>query len=167
MPRVNVYTYPADKYDEDGPQLAGWFDPESATCYPEATEREGNNEISVNTGSQRHHQALYYTKGGRWVLNSWANVQGSVKERYKFIDSERALTWLVRNEKDQAVAAHFGEPEEEAGPNLGGRPAVGTKVETRLSDNVLAALDERARTERVSRAEMIRRLVSAGLEEAR
>lgn len=60
-------------------------------------------------------------------------------------------------------AKWFGELEEESGPSLGGRPAVGTKVETRLPDDVLAAVDERASTEGTTRAEMIRRLVTAGL----
>jgi hypothetical protein len=44
-----------------------------------------------------------------------------------------------------------------------GRPKVGTKVEVRLPAEVLAQVDERAATENVSRAEMIRKLVTAGL----
>lgn len=45
-----------------------------------------------------------------------------------------------------------------------GRPVVGEKVETRLPDTVRELLEERAEKEGVSRAEMIRRLVTDGLQ---
>lgn len=45
-----------------------------------------------------------------------------------------------------------------------GRPVVGEKVETRLPDDVRELLEERAAAEGVSRAEMIRRLVTDGLQ---
>ena len=44
-----------------------------------------------------------------------------------------------------------------------GRPLVGPKVELRLSEDDLARVEERAKKEGVSRAEMLRRLVVASL----
>ncbi|PJE97113.1 hypothetical protein CUT44_14115 [Streptomyces carminius] len=162
MPRVNVFAYPISEYGQDGPQLVGWFNPDSAIKYDEGTRWDGNNNVSVNPVGQFGHQALYRTKGGRWVLNTWSQWEGS-EGKYEFVDDATAKDWLLRNDEDDAVEQWFGELEEEAGPNLGGRPAVGTKVETRLPDDVLAALDERAKAEGIPRAEMIRRLVAASL----
>lgn len=158
MPRINVFEYPT----EDHPQLVGWFDPDSATRYHEDTSWDGSNHISVNVG-RHNHQSLYRTKGGRWVLNDWSDWVSS-EETFRFVSDEVAKEWLLRNKEDAAAEEWFGQLEEEAGPpNLGGRPPEGKKVETRLADDVLAALDERAATESVPRAEMIRRLVTAGL----
>lgn len=162
MPRVNVYDYSTDEFGQSDPQLAGWFNPDSATSYEEATEWNGSNHISVNPVGDYGHQMLYRTKGGRWILNTWSQYQG-VADRYEFIDDDTAKDWLIRNNEDAAAEQWFGALEEESGPNLGGRPAVGTKVETRLPDDLLARVDERAEVEGVARAEMIRRLVAAAL----
>lgn len=159
MLRVNVYSYPTSEHDEEGPKLAGWFRLDSAIPYKEDTV---DGERSVNPIPKFSHQTIYRTAKGRWVLNTWSQYQGTVG-RYEFVDDETAKDWLLRNDEDAAVTRWFGELEEESGPNLGGRPAVGAKVETRLPDDVLAALDGRAKTEGVSRAEMIRRLVTASL----
>lgn len=45
----------------------------------------------------------------------------------------------------------------------GGRPPVGTAINMRLPADLLAEVDAAAGAEGVSRAEMIRRLVAAGL----
>lgn len=165
MARINVYTYgDPEAYDPDyeGPTLAGWFNPDSSAEYKEDTEWDGNNHISVNAVGPYGHQILYRTKGGRWVLHFWSQWQG-VSEKYEFVNDATAKDWLLRNAHDEAVKQHFGELEEESGPNLGGRPAVGPKVETRLEKDVLEQVDARAAKEGVSRAEMLRRLVIAGL----
>lgn len=44
-----------------------------------------------------------------------------------------------------------------------GRPEIGTPINIRLGDELLAQVDERAALEGVSRAELLRRLVSAAL----
>lgn len=44
-----------------------------------------------------------------------------------------------------------------------GRPAVGTPVNIRLGDELLAQVDQFAATEGISRAEAIRQLVQRGL----
>jgi hypothetical protein len=51
----------------------------------------------VATGSQWHHEYLYYTKSGRWVLNCFSNYQGTL-ETYEQIDEADAVAWLIRNE---------------------------------------------------------------------
>ncbi|MER6605958.1 ribbon-helix-helix domain-containing protein [Streptomyces sp. NPDC000927] len=162
MSRINVYTQPTHEYDPDGPQLAGWFNSKSADVYDEETEWDGRNEISVNQLGEFGHQALYRTKGGRWVLNTWSQRQGSA-DRYEFITDAIAKDWLLRNNQDEAFKKWFGELTEESGPNLGGRTAIGTKVEARLPDDTLEKLDLHAKSEGVSRAKMIRILVTEGL----
>jgi hypothetical protein len=75
----------------------GWFDLEAATSFKEATVWNGNNHISVPTGSQWEHQYLYYTKSGNWVLNCWSQYQNSI-ETYEQIDEDSAIEWLIENE---------------------------------------------------------------------
>lgn len=160
MSRVNVYKYAENEWDETA--LAGWFNPDSSTKYDEATRWDGNNHVSVNPVDRYGHQGLYRTKGGRWILNTWSQWQGS-EDRYEFIDDTTAKDWLLRNEEDDAVTQHFGDLDEESGPNLGGRPAVGPKVEVRLDEETLAKVEVRAQNEGVTRAEMLRRLITAAV----
>lgn len=155
MARINVYRYDS----EDGKQLDGWFNAHTAEFFKEATTWDGNNHISVHTGSQWHHQGLYRTKGGRWVLNCWSNWQGS-QETYQFITEQDARTWLLKNDDDAAAERFFGPIEEERGP---GRPEIGPPVNVRFPEDVLTRLDVAARAEGISRAEKIRRLVEAAL----
>lgn len=159
MTRINVYSYAKDEFDET--TLAGWFNPDSATLYQEATRWDGNNSVSVNPVGKYGHQALYRTAKGRWVLNNWSQWQG-VEETYEFIDDATAKDWLLRNEEDDAVKKWFGELDEESGPNLGGRPAVGPKAEVRLSEETLRRVDEFAAGR--SRADALRDLIAAGLD---
>ena len=149
MTRVNVY--------HDG-QLAGWYDPQSATRYDADTRWDGHNNIDVNTGSQWDHQALYRTAGGRWVLHAWSN-SARLGDSSEFLAAEDAREWLLTNHQDQAVTEHFGPVEAERG----GRPEVGPPINTRLAPETLAKVDEEAVREGVTRAEMIRRLVDDAL----
>ena len=74
-----------------------WFDKKAAVKFNEATRWNGNNHISRASGSQWVHEALYYTRGGRWVLNAWSQWQGSL-ETYTEISEETAVEWLIANE---------------------------------------------------------------------
>lgn len=74
-----------------------WFNPQTAETFEEATWWNGNNHISHATGSQWEHQRLYRTKGGRWILNTWSQWQGS-SEEYLEISDRDAAAWLVKNE---------------------------------------------------------------------
>jgi hypothetical protein len=72
---------------------SGWFDLDSAERFDEATIWDGRNRISLATGSQWDHEALYRTANGRWVKHWWSQWQGTVAE---------AAAWLVQNGYDPA-----------------------------------------------------------------
>jgi len=152
MARVNVI-------DPETRELVGWFDDEKAERFAEDRDWNGSNWISVATGSQWHHEALYRTAGGRWVLNSWSQFQG-VPERYEFISDARAREWLLKNGHDEAVQRFFGEIEEERGP---GRPEIGPAIQVRLPAELLRRVEDWAQAQGVSRAEAVRRLLEAAL----
>jgi len=74
-----------------------WFDADKSIKFDEKTYWNGNNHISIPTGSQWDHEALYYTKSGNWVLHQWSQWQGSLPT-YDPIDESDAVTWLIVNE---------------------------------------------------------------------
>ncbi len=94
-------------FDRDG-NFIGWFDRAKAEKFEEATRWNGNNHVSIATGSQWDHQALYRTAGGRWVLHGWSQWEGR-PERYRFISADEAREWLLLNQEDGAVEKYFGE----------------------------------------------------------
>jgi len=147
-------------FDEFG-ELVGWFDRAKAEEFTEATRWDGSNHISLATGSQWDHEILYRTAGGRWVLHGWSQWQGR-PESYRFVSDAKAREWLLANGEDEAVEKHFGEIEEERGP---GRPEIGPAVMVRLPEEMIAQLDARAEAEEVSRAEIVRRMLSESLGE--
>lgn len=71
-----------------------WFESSKAIRYKEGKRWNGNNYISMATNSQWEHECLYYTKSGRWVLNSWSNYQGTL-ESYSEISEGEAIDWLI------------------------------------------------------------------------
>ena len=73
-----------------------WFDLDTAEAFDEATRWDGNNHISLVTGSQWDHECLYRTASGRWVLNHWSQWQGS-SESWTEVSNSEAATWLVTN----------------------------------------------------------------------
>ncbi|MGW1180196.1 hypothetical protein [Streptomyces drozdowiczii] len=144
-------------------ELTGHFILESAKLFQESTKSVDDfTQVSVNTGSERLHETLYRTAGGQWVIANWSDFADSTTD-YRFIDDEQAKSWLLLNEEDAAVEKYFGELEEEAGPNLGGRPQIGPKVETRLPADVLAKVDARAASQSIPRADVLRQLIERGL----
>lgn len=76
-----------------------WFDLDKAKCFDESSWFDGSNHISHATGSQWEHEALYRTRGGRWILHSWSQWQGS-RDEWIEIDDAAAAKWLVRNGYD-------------------------------------------------------------------
>lgn len=76
-----------------------WFNIEMARKFEEARYHDGQNFISQATGSQWSHEDLYYTKGGKWIKNSWSQYQGA-KETWEEISKEEASSWLVKNDHD-------------------------------------------------------------------
>jgi hypothetical protein len=75
-------------------EFVAWFNVEAAVLFREKTRWNGNNHISVNTGSEWNHQDLYYTKSGRWVLESSSPCLETLHE----IDESRAIKWLCFND---------------------------------------------------------------------
>lgn len=158
MHRINVYDYTDDGYLTSD-RLAGWFDADAATDYAEQTRWDGNNHISVPTGSQWDHELLYRTKSGRWVLGRWSQRQGTAAT-CEFIDGDRAKDWLLANDWDDAAAEHFGPIEDEHGP---GRPEIGPAINIRLPGPLLTAVDTWAQAHDLTRAAAIRTLLAAQL----
>lgn len=74
-----------------------WFDSEKAECYKESSYHDGRNFISKATGSQWEHEAIFVTKGGKFILNHWSNWQGSV-ETYKEISKKEAAEWFGKQD---------------------------------------------------------------------
>ncbi len=76
----------------------GWFDKDKAQLFEQDKFWDGNNFRSVATGGQWEHQCLWLTRGGRWVLVSWSQWQGSGPPRWEEIDVTQAAAWLVWND---------------------------------------------------------------------
>lgn len=158
MTRINVtQTNTDDDYEPE--RIAGWYSSDKATAYGEGTRWDGNNVVSLATGDQWAHQRLIRTAGGRWVLNSWSDWQGS-REKYEFISHSAAVAWLIACEYTEAdIKRITGEQiEEERAP---GRPEIGPAFSVRFPDSLLARVDE-ARGE-TSRASWLRQAAEATL----
>lgn len=151
MNRITVHQ--TGEYGESA--RAGWFDAERATRYAEDTEFDGSNHISVNTGSQWHHEELFRTAGGRWVLGSYSNYQGTLPS-YHFVGDDAAREWLIYNDEDDAAEEHFGQIEDESGPDVGGRPEIGPAINVRLDPKQLERVDALSDELDTSRAALIR-----------
>jgi hypothetical protein len=76
-------------------------------CWAELTRWNGNNHISVNTGSQWAHETLYLSRKGRYYLVGHSQWQGSLPSA-EFISDEQAARWLLRNNEElpEALAAY-------------------------------------------------------------
>ncbi|PPS89566.1 hypothetical protein [Streptomyces sp. MH60] len=157
MGRINVY-----RYDEiEGRQYAGHFDDTSAEKFLNAAD----NDMWEDT---RLHEELYRTKGGRWVRCDWDQWQGSVA-KYWFVTPDEARQWLLTEKHHDVVEKYFDELEEEAGPAVGGRPAIGPKRKVNLSEQTLARVaayrEQNSKGDKLmTEAEALRLLIEAGLD---
>lgn len=148
------------RYDEDATRhLDGHFETDTATLYREDTHWDGQNNRSVHSGGQHHHEGLYRTEGGRWVLHTWSQWVG-IADTYAFISDDAAKDWLIVNGNDDAVKEHFGEIEKERGP---GQPRIGDDLKVVFPDQQRTAIKALAISLNVSQAEMVRRLCDVGL----
>ena len=86
-----------------------WFDSDSAEQIDEGTYWDGKNRISQATGSQWHHETLYLTAGGRYIVLSTSQWQGETDSVVE-ISAEKAAVWLSRNGygSEDAVAIDVG-----------------------------------------------------------
>lgn len=155
--------------DPDTGQLS-WFDPDAARdAISEGRNWTGENWIGAISGLRTSRAVLYLTSGGRWIENQDATSEFNGCDVYRFLTDDQAREWLIKaadarrdtEEAEAALERHFPDVPEESGPNLGGRPAVGPKVEFRLEQDVLDKVDARAAAEGIKRAEMLRRIVTA------
>ena len=87
-------------------ECGAYFDPDTSTQFREERHHDGRNYISVATGSQWEHQALYRTSRGAWILNCWSAYQGTV-ETYERIDEAQAVAWLAANCRDDDLPAEL------------------------------------------------------------
>ena len=153
-------------HDADGVRL-GYFDLDAAThILEEESYWDGSNHRGKVSGLQTTRSDLYRTKGGRWVEHCDARREFNGPDRWSFLTDDEARDWVIKSGGDEAesvLAEHFPDAPDESGPSLGGRPTVGPKVETRLAEEDIEKVDQRAKEEGVSRAEMLRRLIVAGL----
>lgn len=83
-----------------------WFNPEAAECFGEDTRWDGNNHISLATGSQWEHEELYRTRKGLFILHRWSQWQGSTPS-YETVEDETAQQWLIDNDHAAAVDRFF------------------------------------------------------------
>ncbi|WP_333757978.1 hypothetical protein [Streptomyces sp. ISBFB 2968] len=142
-----------------------WFDPQAARdAISEGRNWTGENWIGACSGLRTSQAVLYLTKGGRWIENQDATSEFNGADVYRFLTDEQARAWLIkaadaRRDSDEAEAAlkqHFPDTPDEEGPNLGGRPMVGPKVETRISPETLEKVEAAAKAAGMSRAAWLR-----------
>lgn len=165
MNRITIYS--TDFNEQGGYDRLGWFDLDAAEhVLEEDTRWNGQSMIGVISGMQINRAQLYRTSGGRWVENQDSRPEFNGPNMWRFLTDDEARDWMVKsggNEAEEALKEWFPDTPDEVGPNLGGRPAVGPKVEVRLDPETLAKVDKRAAAEGVKRAEMLRRIIVAGL----
>lgn len=148
--------------DDDG-QAIGWFDPEAADWFDDGVRWDGSNMVGLNSRDWTATERLARTPGGRWVLERASRWEGAATS-YQFVSDAEALTWLITSDQHEgAITQYFPESPVEVGP---GRPEIGPEVKVRLPADVLAAVDARAEAQSVTRAEALRRLITAGLTSA-
>jgi hypothetical protein len=71
---------------------------ENAThSWEEDTRWNGNNRISVATGSQWEHQTLHRSRKGRYWLECWSQWQGTTPHA-EWISNHEAVRWLLAND---------------------------------------------------------------------
>lgn len=67
--------------------------------WEEDTRWDGNNHISLATGSQWSHQTLYCSRRGRYWIESTSQYQGS-NPGAEWISPEEAARWLMINDHE-------------------------------------------------------------------
>lgn len=164
MARINVY----DRSEFGTGELIGWFDDDRTTdTIAENTRWDGNNHRGVMSGLQLGYEELLRTAQGRWVRHYDGRREFNGPEFYEFLTDTQAREWLLQNQTEDSEAAlkrYFGEPEEEAGPAVGGRPKVGPAISVAYPEELLERIDAAAKAAGIRRAEWLRRAAAAELE---
>jgi len=71
----------------------------ASQSWKESTNWNGNNHISVNTGSQWEHQTLHCSRKGRYWIECTSQWQGSTPHA-EWLSEHGATKWLILNGKD-------------------------------------------------------------------
>jgi hypothetical protein len=71
----------------------------AAQYWREDTRWDGSNVISVATGAQWEHEALYRSPRGRYYIEAWSQWQGSTPSAY-WVSPQAAAAWLALNGHD-------------------------------------------------------------------
>jgi len=77
-----------------------WFDADKAELFKEEVYFDGSNYISKATGNQWHHEAIFKTRSGAYILNCYSNFQGSV-DTYEEICKLQASRWFAKQAFDE------------------------------------------------------------------
>ena len=64
--------------------------------WTEDTRWNGNNHISLATGSQWEHETLYRSRKGRFYVEHTSQWQGSTPH-VNWVDNQTAVSWLLAN----------------------------------------------------------------------
>ena len=70
--------------------------------WKEDTNWDGNNHISVATGSQWDHQKLYRSRKGRYYIENTSQWQGRMPSA-EWISHRGAASWLLANDHEIPV----------------------------------------------------------------
>lgn len=163
MSRINVFFESSDNpiTGERERYLRGYFYSEKATLFEGERSWDGNNMACVHLKDGTRGENLYRTAQGRWVVEYWSRWEGE-ETRYTYITDDEARAWLLVNDDEDAVEKYFGEMPEEEGPKLGGRPAIGPKVDFALEQNSIDRVKAYAAQNSTAVAEAYRIIIAAG-----
>ena len=71
----------------------------ASACHEEGTRWDGNNNISVATGTQWNHETLYRSRKGRYYIEHTSQWQGSSPSA-EWVSNEAAVRWLLANARE-------------------------------------------------------------------
>ncbi len=74
-------------------------DDNAKQSWEEDAQWDGNNMISVATGSQWDHETLYCSRKGNYWLESTSQWQGSTPSA-RWVEPEEAAAWLLANNEE-------------------------------------------------------------------
>lgn len=80
-----------------------WFDAEKATKFEEESWHNGSNWISKATGSQWHHENIFLTASGRYILHTWSNYQGTPETVTEITQDDAAQWFSKQGFKDEDI----------------------------------------------------------------
>ncbi len=85
--------------NEDGEVQTVVDTDKAGAAWDEATDWDGRNHISRNTGSQWDHETLYLSRKGHYYIVSESQWQGSLPSA-RFVSDQEAAQWLALNDQD-------------------------------------------------------------------